>query len=52
MSRYETSDKFARFSEDQLTEIRKVKLSKIICTNADKITRIQKHAMDMPDLAL
>jgi len=46
---YETSDKFARFTEDQLTEIRKVLLSKIICTNGDNIPQIQKQALDQPD---
>lgn len=42
-------DKYTRFNEEQLAEIRKIKLSKIICTNADEIHYIQKHAMDMPD---
>lgn len=49
IGRYENSDKFTRFTEDQLAEIRKVKLSKIICTNADQIPQIQRQAMDMPD---
>lgn len=47
--RYENSDKFIRFSEEQLREIRKVKLSKIICTNGDDISQIQKYALDIPD---
>lgn len=49
LERYENSEKFTRFSEEQLAEIRKIKLSKIICTNADEITRIQKEALDMQD---
>lgn len=49
---YETSDPLVRFTEDQLTEIRKVQLSKVICTNGDNIERIQKHAMDTPDAFL
>lgn len=47
--RYETSNKFTRFTEEQLMEIRKIVLSKVICTNGDDIGHIQKYALDMPD---
>lgn len=46
---YETNNEFVRFSLEQLAEIRKTRLSKVICTNADNIRTIQKHAMDMHD---
>lgn len=46
---YEGSNRFTRFSEEQLAEVRKVKLAKVICTNGDQITAIQKHAFDLPD---
>jgi len=46
---YETSDPFTRFSEDQLREIRKMLLSKVICTNGDNIPQVQKQALDLPD---
>lgn len=49
---YETADPLVRFTEDQLAEVRKVQLSKVICTNGDNIKRIQKHAMDTPDAFL
>lgn len=46
---YETNNDFVRFTLEQLAEIRKTRLSKVICTNADNIPTIQKHAMDMHD---
>lgn len=49
---YENSNVFTRFTPEQLAEIRKVTLSKIICTNSDQITHIQKQSMDQHDLFL
>ncbi|KPM04939.1 heme peroxidase-like protein 1 [Sarcoptes scabiei] len=49
---YENSNEFTRFTLQQLSEIRKVTLSKIICTNADEISLIQKRSMDLQDLFL
>uniref|UniRef100_T1IHP0 Peroxidase n=1 Tax=Strigamia maritima TaxID=126957 RepID=T1IHP0_STRMM len=46
---YETSDPLLRFTEDQLMEIRQVKLSKILCQNSDSIDLIQKNIFDQPD---
>ncbi len=43
------SDRFTRFTEAQLAELRKVKLAKVLCTNGDQIESVQKHALDMPD---
>ena len=43
---YETSDAAVRFTESQLTELRKVTLAKIICENADVVDKIQKSAFD------
>lgn len=46
---HETNDPFIRFTESQLTEIRKTSLSKLICQNSDSISAIQRIAMDLPD---
>lgn len=46
---HETSDPFVRFSESQLTEIRKISLAKVVCSNSDSINLIQRIAMDLPD---
>ena len=43
---YETSDAAVRFTESQLTEIRKSTLAKIVCENADVVNKIQKSAFD------
>ena len=43
---YETSDAAVRFTESQLTEIRKATLAKIVCENADVVDKIQKSAFD------
>ena len=52
IERYETSDPFLRFSEQQLAEIRKIKLSKVFCDNSDSIDTIQRDVMDLPDTFL
>nr|XP_046911836.1 uncharacterized protein LOC124492873 isoform X1 [Dermatophagoides farinae]XP_046911838.1 uncharacterized protein LOC124492873 isoform X1 [Dermatophagoides farinae] len=49
---YENANVFTRFTSEQLAEIRKVTLSKIICTNSDQILHIQKQSMDLHDLFL
>ncbi|GIX95965.1 peroxidasin [Caerostris extrusa] len=46
---YETSNPLLRFTEGQLTEIRKSTLSKILCDNSDSIESIQRSAFDLPD---
>uniref|UniRef100_T1KSA2 Uncharacterized protein n=1 Tax=Tetranychus urticae TaxID=32264 RepID=T1KSA2_TETUR len=46
---HETSNPFIRFTEAQLTEIRKISLAKVICDNSDSIDVIQRHVMDLPD---
>ncbi|XP_074603840.1 uncharacterized protein LOC141857262 [Brevipalpus obovatus] len=46
---YETDQPYARFTEAQLNEIRKVTLAKVLCENSDSINVIQKHVMDLPD---
>ncbi|GFR03936.1 peroxidasin [Trichonephila clavata] len=46
---YETQDPFLRFTQDQLTEIRQTRLSKVICDNSDTIDVVQMKAFDLPD---
>ncbi|KAG8198386.1 hypothetical protein JTE90_021631 [Oedothorax gibbosus] len=46
---YETSNALIRFTEAQLTEIRKSTLSKVLCDNSDTIESIQRSAFDLPD---
>ncbi|XP_064466102.1 uncharacterized protein LOC135377535 [Ornithodoros turicata] len=46
---YETNNPLIRFTEVQLSEIRKVTLSKIVCDNSDNIDAIQRSAFDQPD---
>ena len=45
---YENSDANIRFSEAQVTEIRKMTLAKVICSNCDVVGDIQKSAFDQP----
>ncbi len=45
---YENSGSGTRFSEAQLTEIRKITLSKIICENCDIVGDIQRSIFDQP----
>lgn len=46
--RYENDNNAARFTEQQLSEIRKVTLSKILCENFDQNSDIQRAAFDLP----
>lgn len=46
---HETDDAWVRFSPAQLAEIRKMLLSKIICSQSDAIHMIQRNAMDVSD---
>ena len=46
---YETSDPNIRFTEEQLSEIRKVQLSAVLCRNCDKPGKLPKHGFDVMD---
>ncbi len=46
---YENSDPFTRFTEAQLSQIRKATLAKLLCDNLDDVQHIQRNALDMPD---
>jgi len=43
---YENSDASVRFTEAQLTEIRKTTLAKVICENCDVVDKVQKSVFD------
>ncbi|XP_017887733.1 uncharacterized protein LOC108629510 [Ceratina calcarata] len=45
---YETDDPNIRFTEQQLAEVRKITLSKIMCENMDEHTEMQRAAFDLP----
>ncbi|KAK7573454.1 hypothetical protein V9T40_010645 [Parthenolecanium corni] len=45
---YETSDPLLKFSPEQLIEIRKATLSRIICDNLDVPSPVQRWAFDLP----
>ncbi|CAH1185902.1 unnamed protein product [Phyllotreta striolata] len=45
---YESHDPAVRFTEQQLSEIKKITLSKILCSNMDVEGYIQKDAFDLP----
>ena len=45
---YENNQPGNRFSEAQLTEIRKITLSKIVCENCDIVGDIQRSIFDQP----
>ena len=45
---YENNHAGNRFSEAQLTEIRKITLSKIVCENCDIVGDIQRSIFDQP----
>lgn len=46
--RYENDNSAARFTEQQLAEIRKSTLSKLLCDNFDIAGDIQRAAFDLP----
>ncbi|CAD6194591.1 unnamed protein product [Caenorhabditis auriculariae] len=46
---YETSDRMIRFTSDQLAEIRKTSMARIICDNSAYASRIQSNVFLMPD---
>ncbi|XP_066966367.1 uncharacterized protein [Macrobrachium rosenbergii] len=46
---YENADPLIRFTDPQLTELRKVTLSKLLCDNCDSIGSAQRSAFDLPD---
>lgn len=45
---YENDDPVVRFSEQQLAEIRKMTLAKVICDNLDVHSDMQRAAFDLP----
>ncbi|XP_037074559.1 eosinophil peroxidase-like [Pollicipes pollicipes] len=45
---YETEDTAVRFTEQQLTEIRKVTISRVMCQNCDQVDTVQRALFDMP----
>ncbi|ODM91242.1 Peroxidasin [Orchesella cincta] len=45
---YETNDPAIKFTPQQLAEIRKMTLSKVICDNLDMPSDIQRYAFDAP----
>ena len=44
---YESPDKSIGFNHDQLTQIKQMTLSSLICNNLDKDARLQQHAFDV-----
>uniref|UniRef100_A0A6A7FZ72 Peroxidasin-like protein n=1 Tax=Hirondellea gigas TaxID=1518452 RepID=A0A6A7FZ72_9CRUS len=46
---YENIDPLVRFTDSQLTEIRKVTLSRILCDNCETVDSEQRSAFDLPD---
>ncbi|XP_042238092.1 uncharacterized protein LOC121876775 isoform X2 [Homarus americanus] len=46
---YENVDPLMRFTDPQLTEIRKVTLAKLLCDNCDSVESEQRSAFDLPD---
>lgn len=46
--RYETDNAATKFTEQQLAEIRKITLSKVLCENMDHPEEIQRSAFDQP----
>ncbi|XP_071514131.1 uncharacterized protein [Panulirus ornatus] len=46
---YENADPLIRFTDPQLTEVRKVTLAKLLCDNCDSVESEQRSAFDLPD---
>ncbi|KAA0192579.1 Heme binding peroxidase-1 [Hyalella azteca] len=46
---YENSDPLVRFTDSQLTEIRKVTLSRLLCDNCETVDSEQRSGFDLPD---
>lgn len=46
---YENADPLVRFTDPQLTELRKVTLAKVLCDNCDSVESEQRSAFDLPD---
>jgi len=46
---YENADPLVRFTDSQLTEVRKVTLSKLLCDNCESVDSEQRSAFDLPD---
>ncbi|KAK4296820.1 hypothetical protein Pmani_030713 [Petrolisthes manimaculis] len=46
---YENSDPLVRFTDPQLTEIRKMTLAKLLCDNCDSLDAAQMSSFDLPD---
>ncbi|XP_063868298.1 peroxidasin-like [Scylla paramamosain] len=46
---YENADPLVRFTDPQLTEIRKVTLAKLLCDNCDNVESEQRSVFDLPD---
>lgn len=46
---YENIDPLVRFTDSQLTEIRKVTLSRILCDNCETVDSEQRSSFDLPD---
>merc|ERR1712150_206805 len=44
---YENSGAYS-FTEDQLSQLRRVTLARVMCSNGDNITTIQPHVMELP----
>ena len=45
---YENDDANLKFSEAQLSEIRKITLAKVVCENCDVVGDIQRSIFDQP----
>ncbi|OQV25326.1 Peroxidasin [Hypsibius exemplaris] len=46
---YETGDPLLRFSEAQLSSIRKMTLAKVVCANSDTMDLVQRSVFDLAD---
>lgn len=46
---YENVDPLVRFTDSQLTEIRKVTLSRLLCDNCEAVDSEQRSSFDLPD---